>query len=103
LIVSVKSTEVVKPAGAGAGVWPLAGGFVAGVLAATGATGTAFADSGFNALLDITNLRRTGGVFNFGAFGLLLSLVRGALFAAVALRFNINNQTKEPDAGSVNQ
>jgi len=48
------------------------------------------------ALLEMTKRRRTGGVFNFGAFGLLLRLLLGALFAAVTLRFNINNQTKEP-------
>jgi hypothetical protein len=53
------------------------------------------------ALLEMTNLRRTGGAFNFGAGGLPLRLVRGAVFAAVALRFNINNQTNKPDAGSV--
>jgi hypothetical protein len=62
--------------------------------------GTALAASSFTALLEITNRRRTGGAFNFGAFGLLLRLVCGALFAAVALRFNINNQTNEPDTGS---
>jgi hypothetical protein len=48
----------------------------------------------FIALLEITNRRRTDGVFNFGAFGLLLR-VSGVLFAAVALRFNINIQTNE--------
>jgi hypothetical protein len=73
----------------------LAGCFAAGVLVADGAVGTAFA-----ALLEITNRRRTGGVFNFGVFGLLLRLLPGALFGAVTLRFNINNQTKEPNVGS---
>jgi hypothetical protein len=41
------------------------------------------------ALLEITNRRRTGAVFTFGIFGLLL-LRRGALLGDVTLRFNIN-------------
>jgi hypothetical protein len=49
----------------------------------------------------MTNLRRTGGAFNLGAGGLPLRLVRGALFDAVTLRFNINYQTNKPYAGSV--
>ena len=57
------------------------------------------ADSGltasiFTALLEMTNRRRTGGAFNCGALGLLLRGC-GVLLAAVALRFNINNQTNE--------
>jgi len=51
--------------------------------------GSALTASNFTALREITNRRRTGGAFNFGALGLLPSLARGALFAAVALRFNI--------------
>jgi hypothetical protein len=50
-------------------------------------------------LLEITNLRRAGAVFIFGTFGLLLWL-RGALFGAEALRFNIKYKTKKPCAGS---
>ena len=57
-------------------------------------------ESSFTALLEITNRRRTGGAFNFGAFGLLLRLGCGTLLGAVALRFNINNQTNEPSVGS---
>jgi hypothetical protein len=79
----------------------LAGCFAVEVLGAVGATGTVFAASGFAALLEMTNLRRTGGAFNFGAGELPLRLMRGALFDAVALRFNINNQTNKPYAGSV--
>jgi hypothetical protein len=78
----------------------LAGIFAAEVLAVGGAEGADLAVSGLIALLEITNLRRTGGVFNFGAFGLLLRWLLGALFAAVTLRFNINNQTNKPDVGS---
>ena len=48
----------------------------------------------FTALLEMTKRRRIGAAFNFGAFGLLLR-VCGVLLAAVALRFNINNQTNE--------
>jgi hypothetical protein len=55
--------------------------------------------SGLAALLEITNLRRTGAVLTLGTFGLLL-LLRGALFGAEALRFNINNQTKLTCVGS---
>ena len=47
------------------------------------------------ALLEMTNRRRAGGVFSLGAFGLLLSVCGGVLFAAVALRFNINYQTNK--------
>jgi hypothetical protein len=54
-----------------------------------GATGSGLGPSSFTALLEITNLRRTGGPFNLGVFGLLLRLVCGMFFAAVALRFNI--------------
>jgi hypothetical protein len=75
-------------------------GALADTLTATGATGgAALAASGLMALLEITNLRRTGAVFILGTFGLLL-LLRGALFGAEALRFNINNQTKLTCAGS---
>jgi hypothetical protein len=95
LIVSVKSTEVVSPDGAGE-----AGCFVVEVFAAAGAAdGAGFAVSGLAARLEITNRRRTGGVFNGVAFGLLL-LGRGALFGGVALRFDINYQTKKLCAGS---
>jgi hypothetical protein len=48
----------------------------------------------FTALLEMTKRRRIGAAFNFGAFGLLLR-VCGVLLAAVALRFNINNQTND--------
>jgi hypothetical protein len=54
--------------------------------------------SGFTALLEITNRRRTGAVFTFEIFGLLL--LRDGLLAAVTLRFNINFQTKIPGTGS---
>jgi hypothetical protein len=52
------------------------------------------------ALLEMTNRRRTGGVLALGAFGLLLDLLRDALFGVAALRFNINYQTKKHRAGS---
>jgi hypothetical protein len=72
----------------------LVGTFGATLLAAAGATGSALLASSFTALLEMTNRRRTGGTFSFGALGLLLR-VCGVCFAAVALRFNINNQTNE--------
>jgi hypothetical protein len=46
------------------------------------------------ALLEMTNRLRTGGVFSFGALGLLVR-VCGDCFAAVALRFNISIQTND--------
>jgi len=122
-MVSVKSTVGTAPAGAGADVWPFTGALGAAALAEAealpgagafpraeafpgaralaeaGAAGSALAASSFTALLEMTNRRRTGGAFNFGAFG-LLPRVCGVLFAAVALRFNINNQTNERLVGS---
>jgi hypothetical protein len=55
---------------------------------------------GFIALLEITNRRRTGGVLAWETFGRLLRLLLGALLATVALRFNINYETKKYRAGS---
>jgi hypothetical protein len=46
----------------------------------------------------MTNLRRAGGVLTLATFGLLL-LLRDAL-GTVILRFDINNQTEKPCAGS---
>ncbi|MEI7809215.1 MAG: hypothetical protein WCJ07_12100 [Verrucomicrobiota bacterium] len=57
------------------------------------AVGAAFVDCGLAALLEMTNLRRTGGVLVFATFG-LLCLLPGLLLGAVALLFDINNQTK---------
>jgi hypothetical protein len=76
------------------------GDFPAGALAEGWAAAAGLAVSDLSALLEITNLRRTGGAFNFGVFGLLLRLLLGALLDAVTLRFNINNQTNKPCAGS---
>ena len=96
MIVSVRSTEeVVKPGDTGAAE-PLVGGFEVAFLAVDGETGSTLVESSLTALLEMTNRRLTGGTFNFGVFGLLLRLVCGVCFAAVALRFNINNQTNEP-------
>ena len=81
-------------------------GLAAGALAdalleeAGGVTGAGFVVSGLTALLEITNLRRTGGVLTFGALGELPRLVRGADLGAVALRFNIKYQTEKYCAGS---
>jgi hypothetical protein len=58
------------------------------------------AASGLIALLEMTNLRRTGGVLTFGTLGELARLLCGADLGAVTLRFDINNQTKKPCAGS---
>ena len=99
-MVSVKSTEgVAKPVEGVA--WPLTAAFGvddlrAGFGAGVGGNGLGFRESSFTALLEMTNRRRMGGTFNFGAFGLLLRLVCDVCFAAVALRFNIINQTNEP-------
>ena len=97
-MVSVRSTEVTPEAGAGGGVCPSAVNFAAAVLppdlaGAGTAAGAAFAGCGLAALLEMTNLRRTGGVLVFATFG-LLRLLTGLLLGAVALLFDINNQTK---------
>ena len=63
-----------------------------------GGVGLDFSD--LAALLEITNLRRVGGVFIFGALGVLARLLRGADLGAVALRFNIYSQTENCCAGS---
>jgi hypothetical protein len=98
-MVSVKSTEEAAPEGDDALACPFVE-FLAEAGLAAGATGSGLVPSSFTALLEITNRRRTGGPFNLGAFGLLLRLVCGMFFAAVALRFNIYNQTNEPAVGS---
>src|ERR1035437_7640803 len=49
---------------------------------------------------EIQNRRRTGGVLAWESFGRLLRLLLGALLATVALRFNINYETKKYRAGS---
>jgi hypothetical protein len=64
------------------------------------AGGVGLAASGLAALLEITNLRRAGGVVTLGALGVLVRLLRGADLGAVTLRFNINDQTKKYRAGS---
>jgi hypothetical protein len=62
------------------------------------------AASNLAALLETTNRRRTGAAFSLAALtSLLLDWVRAAFLTAVALRFNINNQTKKPCAGSENK
>lgn len=101
MTVSLKSTEfsVLNDAGAGDGL--VAGVFAGAALTATGAAaGAGVADSGFMALLEMTNLRRTGGVLTFGAFGEPARWLRGADLGAVTLRFDINYQTKKHRAGS---
>lgn len=100
-MVSVKSTEGVNMVVLAAGVWPLVGGLGATFLTGAGAAGSALVPSILTALLEMTNRRRAGGAFSLGAFGLLLR-VCGVLLAAVALRFNINNQTNELAVGSEN-
>jgi hypothetical protein len=59
-----------------------------------GAAGAGLAASGLTALLEMTNLRRTGGVLTFGTFGALPRLLRDDGFDAVTLRFNIKYQTQ---------
>jgi hypothetical protein len=101
LIVSDKSTEVIVLTGAGADDWPLVVALGAATFGATGAAaGDGLAASGFMALLEMTNLRRTGGVLTLGAFGELARLLPGADLGTVTLRFDINNQTKKHRAGS---
>jgi hypothetical protein len=51
--------------------------------------------SGLAALLEITNLRRAGGVLTLGALGELARGLRGADLVAVTLRFDINIETKK--------
>jgi hypothetical protein len=78
--------DVVSAEGAGVvGDW-------ACVVAGLAAGETGLAASGLTALLEITNLRLAGAALAFEVLGLLF-LLRGALFDAVALRFNINFQT----------
>jgi hypothetical protein len=78
----------------------MAGDFTAAVLPAVlGETDAGLAASGLTALLEMTNLRRTGGVLTFASFGLLTRWLRDAL-GTVILRFDINNQTNKPCAGS---
>ncbi|HEX4350040.1 MAG TPA: hypothetical protein VH251_06625 [Verrucomicrobiae bacterium] len=74
----------------------MVGGLEDALLAVGGETDSTLVESILTALLEMTNRRLTGGTFNFGVFGLLLRLVCGVCFAAVALRFNINNETNEP-------
>jgi len=101
LTVSVKSTVVSALPVVGAGGWPLAGALAGDLATATlTATGAGLAASGLIALLEMTNLRRTGGVLTFGTLGELARLLCGADLGAVTLRFDINNQTKKPCAGS---
>jgi len=75
----------------------LAGVLFEVLFAGTGAVvaGTGLAASGFTALLEMTNLRRTGGVLTLGAWTELVRWLRGADLGAVALRFDINYVTKK--------
>jgi hypothetical protein len=95
-MVSVRSTDKDRPAGAGAA----ADGSTAEVDLTTGEA--VLTASGLTALLEITKRRRAGAVFTFETFKIfgLLLLLRGALLDAVTLRFNINFQTKIPSTGS---
>jgi hypothetical protein len=102
-MVSLKSIGAMTFMEEGAGDWPLAGALGEAVLAPEGTEGSALLPSILTALLEMTNRRRTGGAFNFGVFGLLLRVGCGVFFAAVALRFNINNQTNESAVGSENR
>jgi len=99
LTVSPKSTEVITLTGAGGGVWPFVG-VLATTFAAATLTVAGAAASGLMALLEMTNLRRTGGVLTFGAFGELARWLCGADLGTVALRFDIKYQTKKYRAGS---
>jgi hypothetical protein len=74
--------------------WLLAGDLAdaldAVTLTATGAiAGAGLVAAGLAALLEMTNLRRTGGVLTFGTLGELARLVRGVDLDTVTLRFDI--------------
>ena len=100
MTVSPKSTPDAVPEGAGA--CPFVGSLTAAGLAATGAVaGAGLVDSTFNALLEMTNLRRADGALILGALGELARLERDAGLGTVTLRFDINYQTKNFRAGSV--
>jgi hypothetical protein len=86
--------------GVGAGGWICAGALadvLAVALAAAGVTaGLGLVASVFNALLEMTKRRRTGGALIFGALGELARVDLDTL----TLRFDIKIQTKKYRAGS---